>query len=962
MKKTLLFICALLISGMCYAQKSVTGNLYDSFTKEIMPQVKVTLMKSDSSFVDSTRSVKSFDYLTMRSISYFLFKVPESGKYIVRCETPNYNTYYKNINVSFSKRIKFINLGSLYLERDYHMLHEVTVTATKIKMVVKGDTVVYNADAFHLAQGSMLDALVRELPGAKLNDNGQIYVNGKFIENLMVNGKDFFKGDPKIALDNLPAYMVNNVKVYNKKDELQKLDNSKKDEYMVMDVILKKQYAVGLIGNAEVGGGTHDRYLARLFALRFTKNSRLAIFGNMNNLNDVRQPGRNGEWNPADMPDGLLSVKMGGLSYRLDGSNNAKGQSYSFQTDNTIEHRDADNSETTASETFLSSGNVFGRSVQNANNRSTKYTTDNTFKYNFTNMSTVEGEWKTNYTKFNNSSSGMSGNFSADPSMYISGNVLDSLFTNNAGSRFLKIITNRYKNESLGNGHSFNTSARWLSFINMNKAHDQLMLFGTFTYSNMKNEMFNHYLLQYLKTDYTDYRNRYYHQPTNSYNYNLVAKYTYMASSSLNLTPYYRFSENYRSKENYLYRLDGLQGWGAGTSYPLGVLPSTTDSLQLAMDSYNSYHSTLHKDEHTVGLTTKIFSDSKKNKGDRFEAKFDLPVRFEHNILNYYKNNTAYPLSKRNVFFEPYVNLRWKSKKKGELNLSYSLSSDTPEMTYLIDIRDDSDPLYISLGNPDLKNTHTHSVELNYQKTKREHSENMFLNLKYCLIENALAMGFSYDTTTGIRTTTPDNVNGNWELNADWQYERTLDKKSLLTISNTTNADYNTNVDLSSVSGSTSSNRSTVHNLYLKELLKLNYKLNKNIVLGSKLGGSWTNATSKRSNFETVNVGDFNYGLTAQINLLYNFQVSTDLTMYSRRGYEDNLMNNNELIWNGRISKSYMKGNLLLMLDGFDILGNLSNVRRTLNAQGRTETYYNVIPRYAMLHIVYRLNIKPKKK
>ena len=91
-------------------------------------------------------------------------------------------------------------------------------------------------------------------------------------------------------------------------------------------------------------------------------------------------------------------------------------------------------------------------------------------------------------------------------------------------------------------------------------------------------------------------------------------------------------------------------------------------------------------------------------------------------------------------------------------------------------------------------------------------------------------------------------------------------------------------------------------------------------------------------------------------------QLGTDLTEYSRRGYEDHSMNTNELVWNARLAKRVLHGNLTFMLDGFDILGNLSNVRRTINAQGRTESYYNVIPSYVMLHAIYRLNIQPKKK
>lgn len=130
-------------------------------------------------------------------------------------------------------------------------LKEVKVTATLVKMVMKKDTIVYNADAFQLAEGSMLDQLVAQLPGVELRDNGQIYVNGRFVSSLLLNGEDFFKGNPNIALQNLPAYTVNQIKVYEKQSDRDKAMGLEKrgEQPLVMDVNLKKQYSVGWMAN-----------------------------------------------------------------------------------------------------------------------------------------------------------------------------------------------------------------------------------------------------------------------------------------------------------------------------------------------------------------------------------------------------------------------------------------------------------------------------------------------------------------------------------------------------------------------------------------------------------------------------------------------------------------------------------------------------------------------------------------
>lgn len=183
-------------------------------------------------------------------------------------------------------------------------------------MVMKGDTIVYNADAFQLSEGSMLDALIEQLPGAELKDNGQITVNGRLVSSLLVNGKDFYRGDPKIALENLPSYMVDKVKVYEEETDFEKMTGLEETiRPLVMDVNLKRQYSIGWIANAEAAYGTEQTYLGRIFALRFTDCSRLAFFANINNTNDTRRPGQRGDWTPSYLPDGRQTSKTAGAEY-----------------------------------------------------------------------------------------------------------------------------------------------------------------------------------------------------------------------------------------------------------------------------------------------------------------------------------------------------------------------------------------------------------------------------------------------------------------------------------------------------------------------------------------------------------------------------------------------------------------------------------------------------------------------
>ena len=315
MKHWITFLFALCSSTISAQQTpyQLWGAVRDAFTKESIRNVHLTLMTPDSVEIVKDVSVGS----TPGSPNFTVTDIPGSGTYILRCEKEGYTTIDTPVKLKYSR----LRQTRVFLDKDILMtkemtrkLKEVEVKATLVKMVMKGDTMVYNAAAFQLAQGSMLDELVRQLPGVRL-ENGQITVNGRFVSSLMLNGEDFFKGNPKIALDNLPAYMVDKVKVYERQNDRDRALDIKKmgEEPLVMDVNLKKQYSIGWIANADAGYGTDDRYGARFFGLRFSPQTRLSLYGNFNNINDMRTSDTYGNWNGGSVPEGTTDRQSGGM-------------------------------------------------------------------------------------------------------------------------------------------------------------------------------------------------------------------------------------------------------------------------------------------------------------------------------------------------------------------------------------------------------------------------------------------------------------------------------------------------------------------------------------------------------------------------------------------------------------------------------------------------------------------------
>ena len=220
----IVFVLAILASAsLNYASAQETiqlkGRIIDSKTRNDLPGATVQLMTTDSTIID--QQAPSHHWVRNGQEGYsadFSFTVPkQNATYILRASYLGYKTACVDYTIGDIKRREFSrDVPPITLCEDSKMLQEVSVTASKVKFYHRGDTIVYNADAFVLAEGSMLDALVRQMPGVEIKNDGRIFHNGQFVESLLLNGKDVFKGDNSVMLDNLPSYTVKQVEVYDK--------------------------------------------------------------------------------------------------------------------------------------------------------------------------------------------------------------------------------------------------------------------------------------------------------------------------------------------------------------------------------------------------------------------------------------------------------------------------------------------------------------------------------------------------------------------------------------------------------------------------------------------------------------------------------------------------------------------------------------------------------------------------
>ena len=935
---------------------TIHGRIVDSFTNLPISNVKLTLLSADSTVIDTCRTFIWNDKAVHPDSYFYMQKNLSEGKYIFKIEHPDYFTTFVDKELLFKSRNTSIDMQDIPIKRKgmenkEHMLGEIVVKSTKIKMVMKGDTIIYNADAFNLPQGSMLDALIRQLPGATLNSNGEIFINGRKLDYLTLNGKDFFKGNNKQLIENLPNYTVKNLKVFEKstdRSQAMGVDIDKKD--YIMDISLKKKYEKTFIANFDIAGGTNGRYATKAFGLYFTPRLQLSIFSNINNVNEDRKPGEKGDWDPTKLPNGQVIQKTVGLNAAVSNEKNTLENNMSTS----FTWRDTHNVSQMIAESFLTGGNNFNRSISDVKSKNFIYDFQNNLK-----ISTpifLKSTINLSYNKFDNWGTVRSARFNADPSSIGSTEaILDTIFSSSRNRLVNDFGVNRLSSKTYGFGHSLTTFANVNAYKQL-PSGDRISALIEGDYLNTTNSMFNNYQLKYLKSNaINDYRNRYDNTPSYSYNYRLGPQYTFVIPNGFRLFTGYQYQQKGSYRNNQKYRLDRLNKWQE-ENHDLGSLPSSRDSLLLALDANNSYKGYYISKQNSVSLG---FGCSKSKNHNSVFFNTNVSVGYKSEKLDYRNSLLNTSVKQYNWVAGLSLNMGFTINKYSFYGTITS-KMETPDLYSKITRSDNSNPLAISLGNPNLKNSRKTNVSLtfSYNNNRRFKLPMAFININ--IHQNAVANGFTYNPTTGVYTYKPQNVKGNWYGNIGLYDTFPLDNKNNFTLVNAIVYSYNHNVDFTGVTGQTESMLSKVNNHWLEDNLSLNYQ--KGGLTCSLVGEmKWRYAYSRRENFSTIRTLDFNYGMLGSYKFKFGLETGMDLKMFSRRGYSDPLINANDLICNVYISKSFLKGKLAAKLEGYDIFHQLKSISYEINGQGKTETRFNAIPNYLMLHLIYKMNISGKK-
>lgn len=916
----LLFVAA----QVTYAQSLVIGEVQDAFLKVPLMGVRISLLlASDSTIVmDSIplREIKRNDGTVGRA--QFGFQ-PErkTCKYLLRGTLEGYEDAWQTLNIEEKEEGFMMMDEPLKLRRILQKnLDEVMVTATKVKMYYKGDTLVYNADAFKLPEGSMLDDLIRQMPGVTMNDAGEIFVNGRKVDELLLGSRTFMKGNQKVLLQNLPYFTVKDIKVYDRQTEMSKAaGRDVEPRQYVMDVGLKKEFSVGLIGNAEGAAGTEQRWLARTFLLGFSNRWRYSITANANNVNETRHIGADNHWTPEQMPQSLVTTRNVAANFNFYESERSLESDLKLELTSDKKYSEMHRSE----EQFV------------ANRRPTSLW-DNIGQ---------NKSWGFKLTH----------DFSFTKPFYLNSYTF---FTLNKGKGWNRAEMNQWEDQMAvvrQQNDDINEQRLWrlMHFTHIalfkEKRYTNYNLF--FHHSNNKRWQSTRYdtwqaATQTNQLQFNAYDN--YNRSTEvkvdgRWHFDKVAwnKYDLRFSASVDY-------KNQRAHD-YLYHPDTL------------LLASQLDMMTATTDPKNSYTSHQHNWENNIGF---IFAHS-TNQGifgyDRWRVGVDVPL-YHHQL--HYQRGQLDTLARRSwVYVTPQAQYRYMwPENKQDIQIAAKYQCSPADLLSTLDYRDDAQPLVVKRGNPQLKGRALLTVDLDFRNRIFKDRLRYLVHLNYTYNHRDVAQSVVYEPLTGVYTYQPINIHGAYQWSSKLDVSADLDKKKQWEYAMEADASYTHSLDYTMLAGQTQSQLNAVNTLLLHDRSYLKFSKGA-LNLRATVDVRWRRSKGQMVDFETLSATDYQYGLSASYTLPWlKTTVTADGTMYSRRGYGSDALNTDDFVLNGSLMQTLWKGKLIARVEAFDLLHQLRPTQYEVNAQGRTEVMYRSLPHYVMLHLIYHFNKNPKKK
>ena len=939
MKRSILSMLLMLVAIASLAQERlISGKITDRDTKDPVEQVTIQLLKTDSTYVSGAISNER---------GLFHVNAPANGKYLLKITSVGYKPTVKRIQISEDKNLA---MGNVVIGADAIMLKGAVVTAMAQKVSLKEDTFVYNSAAYRTPEGSVVEELVKRLPGAEVSDDGTIKINGKEVKKILVDGKEFMTGDTKTALKNLPTSIIDKIKAYDEKSDLSKVTGiDDGEEQTVLDFGVKKGMNKGVISNIDLGVGNKNRYNMRGMGGYFANNNRFMLFANANNTSDRGfggGPGR-GFWGGAN---GLNASKMIGANYNYELKDKFK-----FNTSLRWNHSDGDVWSSRSSENFMGTSSSFSNSLSQSYSRSNSWNGNIRLEWMPDSMTNILFRPSISWNTSDGLSGSQSASYNKDPYTITTKDPLSEEGIEELDKAEAMV------NSQLTNGitYSDNNNIRGMLQVNRklgNKGRNiTFRVDAKYTDNDSKSISLNNAKLYLVQTaegkDSTYQTNRYNLTPSKNYSYAGQLTYSEPLWKATFLQFSYKFTYSYSKSDRSTYDFSKYamsgdheyRGWDSYLNPFAGHLNDYRDDNLSRFSEYRNYN-------HDIQVMMRFIRQ-------KYNLNFGVMVQPQQSKYIQDYQGVHVDTVRNVVNVSPTLDFRYRFSKMSNLRINYRGTTSQPSISQLLDITDNSDPLNISMGNPGLKPSFTQNFRLFYNNFVQNHNKGIMTFVNFSTTNNSISNKVTYDETTGGRITRPENINGNWNAMGAFMFNCSIDSAGVWNINTGAHANYNNYVSYLSLDKKSDSQKNTTRSITWRQNLSFSYR---NDWAEFSLDGTLTynkakNKLQPTSNLETW---QFSYGPSMTLTAPWGTSLNSSLSINSRRGYNDSSMNTDEFVWNAQLSQGFLKGKpLTIMLQFYDLLRQQSTFSRAISATSRTDTEYNAINSYAMLHVVYRLNL-----
>lgn len=880
----------------------VKGRVVDSETKDPLPDAQIQ-------FVQNNDNGWWISNVAVDSLGVFSFLA--SGRGSLEVSMLGYYSKSKPV-LAFSNNTRdTLDVGDIKLKMSPQMLKMVEVTGRARRFTVKGDTIVFHPEAFHLQEGARLDELIKQLPGVQVNDDGTLSWNGKPIR-ITMDGESLFGGDDLVK--QLPAEAVENIKAYNKQSEFsERTGKDDGSEDMVLDLTIKPGFLDRWYGDVTAGYQTEKYYDGELTMNRLSKTDPVMVYADANNV------------------DKEMRRRMNGWSSRHgNGFGQEQGASAGYQ--HNWKHKEGEHD-------LNSHYSVTGGIAHDDNWRTSGNLTENYFPNTAATRSTSEDYNRTHKLEprlnadvrwvkdtLNTFMLTASAEHTNNRSNSRQSMEQESVF----GSGHMPTLSQYNSTHTDGHQTKLNTTVRWEHYVKDGALGGSV----TLNYQEGKDNGETERNITHYSLPSAEYSSLITHHSS------LTQTYT---SPSRQFTTY--------AEAHLAHWLTKI--WRIQAQYALTYNRNRNDRDFLtngAADAANSYQNLYAQHQHQlqIGQTINLTP---------LQLMPEITARWQRESQDYQRGMLDTAAVRHRFFIDPSLKTTWKLSKTAGFELKYSFYTRQPQILQTIGYRDLTDPLFITEGNPDLKDTHTHDVKLTYNMVIARSQTSLSATIGYNHNDRETVTALSYNPTTAVYESRPENVRGSRSWNIRLNFDQGLGDYFRLINDFRMNASLRYGfLTLLPTQSERTENRQSSLNPREKLTLSLDYNWLKASVFTEINADRLRYTASPEQNTTHWNN---NYGLQAEVTY-GNFVFKSILTEQTSRGYTIGSMNRDILVWDGSVTWKILNNKARLTLEFDDILNNEDARWSQQTAYQQTTSWSDFRHHYVGISFTYHLDAKKK--